>query len=203
MMQAKPSQEEKPPSKKRSRVWIFLLIGASLLSGIAYVLWLFLQKPAIGEIRVGKQAPAEERNTGKKQRQFTGKYLIFSYPAAYVEKSHEIPVSGPVKESIFLSAADIEGRKMAITVEERERGDFEASPSFQMRSDESGEYDQESVAVGGFSGFLFKKDSQVFERTFFLHSEDFVISISATSPFGAEDLEQGLFALIGSLRFRE
>jgi hypothetical protein len=88
-------------------------------------------------------------------------------------------------------------------VEERTGGDFEALPSFQMRSDKPTEYDQEPVSVGGFSGFLFKKDTQVFERTFFLHSEDFVISISATSPFSTENLEQGLFSIIGSIRFRQ
>lgn len=199
----KLSLEEKQPSRKRFRFWIFVLIGTSLFFGIVYITWLFLQQPAIGEIRVVKKVPTEDRDSAKEQKQYQGKYLTFSYPGIYVEKAHEIPIDGPVKESIFLSAADFEGKKIAIVVEERAGGDLEASPSFQMRADKPKEYDQEPVSVDGFSGFLFKKNTQVFERTFFLQSEDFVISISTTSPISAESLEQGLFAVIGSLRFRK
>lgn len=203
MIEVKPSPEEKKSSKGRSRFWIFLLLALLFFSGILYAIWLFLQQPVIGEVRVGTGAPAEESNSTKQQKQYQGKYLTFLYPGIYEEKMHETPVNGPVKESIFLSAADFEGKKIAVVVEERTGGDFEASPSFQMRSSKPTEYDQESVSVGGQRGFLFKKDAQVFERTFFLRDEDFVISISATSPFSAESLEQGLFSVIGSLRFQE
>jgi len=189
--------------KRRRQAAIFLFL-ASLICGFLYFVWRFSQNPAVGVIRVGA-LPVQDENfgQGKELKRFAGKYVSFSYPGAYAEKAHAIPVNGPVKESIFLSAADFEGRKIAIVVEEREGGDFEASPSFQMRSDRPEEYDQEPVSVSGQSGFLFKKDTQVFERTFFLHSEDFVISISTTSPISVESLEQELFAVIGSLRFRE
>lgn len=190
---------EKP--KKPLRLLVYSVLIVLFFFGLASIVCLFLQEPVIGEVRVGKKAPTEDRDSAKKQKQYQGKYLTFSYPGIYAEKTHEIFVDGPVKESIFLSAADIEGRKIAVTVEEREGGDFEASPSFQMRSDKPTEYDQEPVSIGGQSGFLFKKDTYMFERIFFLHSEDFVISISATSPFSAENLEQELFSIIGSIRF--
>lgn len=191
---------EKP--KKRSRLLVYSVLIALFFFGIVYIVWLFLQEPVIGEVRIMKKELTEDRNSTKKQKQYQGEYLTFSYPGIYAEKAHEIFVDGPVKESIFLSAADIEGKKLAIVVEEREGGDFAASSSFQMRSNKPTEYDQKPVSIGGQSGILFKKDTQMFERIFFLHSEDFLISISATSPFSAESLEQELFSIIGSIRFR-
>lgn len=187
-------------SRKRRRKVIFSLFGVILFGALCF-LWFFLRKTSVGVIRVGTP-PNRSVEQGKGLKRFVGKYVSFSYPGAYVEKMHDFPIKGPVKESIFLSVADIEGRKIAIVVEEREGGDFEASPSFQMRLDTPKEYDQEPVSVSGRSGFLFKKNSQVFERTFFFHDKDFVVSVSSTSPFSAEDLERDLFAVIGSLRLR-
>lgn len=197
------SPKDPPPSSKHSRFWIFLLLALFFFFGAVYIIWLFLQRPAIGDVRVVQKASTEDRDSAQNPKQYQGKYLTFSYPGVYVEKAHETPTSGPIKESIFLSAADFEGRKIAIVVEEREARDFETSPAFQMRSDKPKEYGQETVSASGFDGFLFKKNTQVFERTFFLHSGDFIISISVTSPISAEGLDQGLFAVISSVRFPE
>lgn len=203
MIQVKPSQEEKQSSRKRPRFWIFLLIGMSLFFGIVSIIWFFLQQPAIGEVRVSKQAPIEDRDTSNKQKQYQGKYLTFSYPGVYAEKAHEVPVSEPGKESVFLSAADFEGKKIAITVEEREKGNFEASPSFQMRVNKPKEYDKESFSENGFEGFVFAKNSQVFEQTVFFFDEGLFISISVTSPIKIEGLREELMDILKSVNIKE
>ena len=186
--------------KTRKRSVVLLCLGL-LLCGFLYFFWQFLQQPVVGTITTEK---AQKKDDGdqKKPILYQGKYLTFMYPSIYEEKAHEIPIKSPVKESIFLSAKDFEGQKIAIVAEERARGDMESSPSFQMRVDKP-EYDQEPVAIGWLSGFLFKKNSPVFEQTFFSHGTDFVVSISMTSPLSMDGLEQDLFALIASIRFRE
>lgn len=201
-MVKKKGVQEKNQSKKHPRFWIFVLIGIIIFFGIAYAMWLFLQSPAIGIVR-GKTLISKINSETKKEKEYKGEYLTFSYPAVYVEKTHEIPVNGPVKESIFLSANEFEGGKIAIVVEERIGGDFEASPSFKMRVDKPKEYDQEPVSVGGLSGFLFKKNIGMFERTFFFHSGDFVVGASTTSPVSAEGLEKQLFFILASIHFRQ
>ena len=230
MVRAKSSREEKKSSKKRFRFWIFItkrsesnestlsfpsavpvksglipviLLGLCLFFGAVFIIWLYLQRPAIGKVWVVEQTPTEDKDSAKKQKQYQGKYLTFSYPSVYAEKSHEAPVTGPVKESIFLSAEDFEGRKIAIIVEGREAGNFEASPSFQMRLNKPKEYEKSSFSENGFEGFLFTKNSRVFEQTALFFVRSLYISISFTSPFTIEGLHEELLHIFKSLEIKE
>jgi hypothetical protein len=201
MSKEKIPQEENQPSQKRSRFWIFLLLGLCIFLGIIYIIWLYLQKPAIGDIRVSTVVSVKDTDKEKESKQFTGKYVSFSYPTGYEEKTHTTPVKGPVKENIFLSMKDLEGKKIAVVVEERENGQFEASPGYLMRVNKPKEYEKENISLGGYKGVIFRKNTVVFERTFYLRDESFIVTISTTSPMSAETLEQELFALIESIHF--
>ncbi len=182
---------------------MYIIVAAVLLVGAAGAAWIFLQKPVISDIRVGKVESSADMEAGKEIKTYPGKYLTFSYSGIYTEKSHETPDGGPVKESILLSATGLEGQKIAIVVEKRDTLDFQESPAYQMRLNKSNEYARETVTLGDWSGELFKKDVQVFERTLFLKHKNFIVSLSATSPFNADNLDNELSSIVGSLRFRE
>lgn len=197
-----PNIEENP--KKKSRFWKYVaLIILLLLFGIAYIIWLYLQKPVVADIRVGAREPSADMDKVKEQKQYHGRYVTFTYPGVYEEKVHTTPNEGSVKESIFLSATDLEGQKIAVVVEEREIGNFEESPSFQMRLLKSQEYGKEPIAINGFKGFLFKKNTQVFEETAFVRKENFIISVSLSSPMNIEGLNKELIDVLQSLEWKK
>lgn len=185
-------------SKKRfgSRIFFGTLI---IIIGACALVWWQGQKPIQGTVSVGKPAPSKNDDQNRERKFYEGKYFTFFYPAEYQEKSHVLSDEGPVKESIFLTAIE-GGKKISVVVEERESGNYEASPSFLMREKTLQEYDQEPVSINGLSGFLFKKDTQVFEQTFFFHDDHFVFSVSCSSALTAEGLEKELFEVLGSLK---
>lgn len=195
-------QMKKENDRKGFPLGIFLL-SVLFLMIVVIIFWLYARQPAIGDIHTSTADPQKADDTVQQDKQYSGKYLSFSYPAAYREKVHETPLTGPVKEVFFLSADTIEGRKMAITVEERESSDFEASPSFQLRRNKPEMYEEESILESGFKGILFRKNSVVFERTFFFHHRNLIVIIATTSPFNDENIESELFTLLATLRFRD
>lgn len=200
-----PKQKTKPKENpKKSRYFkIYATFTLILLLAIAYIIWLFLQRPVVADIRVVAETSNPNADKISEIKTYPGQYVSFTYSGIYAEKSHEIPTSGPVKESIFLSALEVEGQKIAVVVEERETGNFEESPSFQMRENESSKYPKERRTIGDWRGWLFSKDTQVFERTFFTRDQNFLISVSVTSPISAKNLDQELSNVVGSLRFQK
>lgn len=193
----------KENSQKHSRLWIYVTLILLLLFGIVYLIWFYLQKPVVADIRVGARKPSADMDKAKEPKQYYGRYLTFTYSGVYEEKVHTTPEEGPVKESILLSATDLEGQKIAIVVEEREGGDFETSPSFQMRLLKPKEYEKEPIMTNGFRGFLFKKNTQVFEETAFVRKENFIITVSLTSPMNIDGLNMELMNVLRSLKWEK
>lgn len=192
---------EKMPRKKLMR-WVFLLVGLGPATLLVYGVWRYLERPAVGEIWTSTVVSREDRDSKNERKEYRGEYLVFSHPISYEEKTYTLPVKGPVKESILLSEKSVEGKKIAIVVEERSGGDYTASPAFQMRSLKPKDYEKaEDMSLGGYRGVLFRKDTGVFERTFFLHDSDLVVTVSMSSPFSAEALEGELSNIIKSIRF--
>lgn len=200
--QTTPNEKENP--KKKSRFWKYVvLIILILLFVVAYIIWLLIQTPNVADIRVGIKEPSEDIVKNKEPKLYQGKYLSFSYPGDYQELTHTTPEEKPVRETIFLSATDLEGQKIAIVVEERETGDFEESPSFQMRLLKPKEYVKESISENGFRGFIFKKNTQVFEETAFVRKENFIITVFLTSPMNIEGLNKALFDVLWTLKWKK
>lgn len=189
---------------KRHRGVVLFLLAGVLIAGTLYFLWCFLEKRAVGTIHPGALPKASESFvSGNQVKQYVGKHVDFSYPAVYLEKHHETPKNGPVKESIFLSATNFEGRKISLMVEDRGGTDFEASPSFQMRLNEAKEYEKEAFSENGFDGFLFAKKTQVFEQDAFFFGEGLFISVVLSSPTTMDSLKDDLMSVVKSMKVKE
>lgn len=187
-------------SKKGKQRILFLSGVFFLLLALFFALWVYLSGPAIGTVQEGK-LPAEDDpfKQGNEQKRYNGKYVSFSYSAAYVLKSNEMPVNGPVKESIFLAESGLSGKKIAITVEERSENSLEASPSFKMRLKKPEIYDKKPFIQSDFDGFLFEKNTQVFEETAFFFVGRNIISVSVTSSVSLEGLLEELERIVSGL----
>lgn len=179
---------------------IILFFAFFLLGLMCLLIWRFLQRPAMGTIHPGKTLVVSESFDGRKEKKrYSGKYVDFSYTAAYLERRHDLPVNSPIKESISLSAEDIEGRKITLIVADRGTSDLASDPSFQIRNDTSGEYQSKPLQIANFQGMLFQKNTQIFEVTAFFPYQGHIMSISVTSPFSLEGLETELFDIVESL----
>lgn len=188
---------------KRKQTLLIASLIIIFFCGAVYFLWLFFQTPAVGVIRPGvvpKKEDAFDQSTETKH--FAGTYFSFSYPGKYQEVSHTFPETGPVKETLLLSASDVEGKKIAITAEKRDTDTFDASPSFQMRRNDFKTYGRSSLKWQDLDGVLFTKNSQVFEQTVFFRKNNFILSISTTSPFSLETLRGDLENILESLEWK-
>lgn len=199
------SPQDTLSSHKRLRFWIFVLLILLLLFGGAYVLWGFLQQPVVGTVGVVEQVltPTGESESPEAEKQYQGTYLTFTYPATYEEKRRDNPFSEVIQESVFFAAKDIEGQKIAMVVEERTERTFEASPAFQMRMNNAQEYTRKPLALSGLEGFIFTKESQVYEVTAFFRHNTQLVTLSLTSPFTLDGLEKTLLAILESLKWYE
>lgn len=197
------ASDQKHVSLKRHR-GVVLFLSLFAIGVGCFFLWRFLERPNIGTIYPGKlPAVPESFAQNKEKKQYTGKYIDFSYPALYFEKRHELPVNGPVKESVFLSANDVEGRKIALVVADRGTSDFMSDPSFQMRMKASSGYASSPLTDLPFQGILFEKNEAPFEVTSFFILQGLIVSVSVTSPFSIEGLKQELLTLLAGLHWRE
>lgn len=190
---------KKSVSKWYRRVFLSLILCILGIGG--YFLWYYLEQPALGTVRSGKLPVASGSFDRKNEvKRYFGKYIEFSYSAGYEVKRHETPVKDPVYERIFLSAGDYEGKKIAVTIEERPLGDFESSPSVKMRLDKPTEYKKISFAESGFEGYFFLKESSVFEIDAFFFAEGKLVSVAITSPLGADGLQEELLAFLKEIK---
>ena len=176
-------------------------MGISLLLIGGYFLWWFFQRKAVGTIRVTDLSTVESSDKMMEKRLYKGKFTTFSHGAIYEERAHLLPESSPLKESVFLSAMDVEGRSIAVTVVDRGTEDLSSDPAFQMRQMTTKEYHQKNFQEGVWRGILFEKSTAPFERTGFFAKNGFVMSVSVTSPFRGDDLEEEFLEIMKSLSF--
>lgn len=174
---------------------LFIIVG--------YFFWHLMNEKNTGKVRQGGK---EQSSLDKNQdlRLYTGKYLKFSYKGIYQERAHSIDESSPLRESVFLTTSDYEGKKIAVTVASRGTNDLSQDPSFQMRSNKPEEYQKSlfSQLALPFSGVFFEKNTQPFEVTAFFSQKNSIVSISVISLFGIDGLKSELSDLIKSLELQ-
>lgn len=195
-------KEKQQLPRKRKYIYFILLFVIIVFCGAIYFLWHSLQAPAIGVIHPGTLPKKDEFDQGTETKQFVGKDFSFSYQGKYQEISHTLPEVGSIKETFFLSASDIEGKKIAVVEEERDGSTLDASPSFQMRRNDPKTYKKSTLRWESLDRVLFTKDSQVFEKTLFIQKKNFILSVSVSSPFSGETLSGDLENILNTLEWK-
>lgn len=184
--------------KKAIMYFLLLSIGYG-----GFLLWQLFHEPAVGTVDAVKPlAEDTDFDAQNEQRRYDGKYISFIYSASFVEKQHDISDNGPIREMLFLVAMD-SGKRIAVTIEDRPEKTLDASPAFLMRSKNPETYRQETFESGDFYGFIFEKNSQVFEETAFFRSGGYIVSVAVSSALSLEGLREQLFAVLETIRLRE
>lgn len=180
-----------PQKKKRKKMWLALLCVA--LTGLG-ILWWYLTRPVYGTIHTGV---GEQNQVDKvpEKRLYQGNFVTFSHDGVYEERSHRIPKTGPILESILLTASTIDGRKIAVTVANRGTSDLESDPSYQVRvSDDA--YERSSFSIASYHGVMFEKKSAPYEKTAFFAVEGRIVTVSVSALFTGDTLGSELESLL-------
>lgn len=150
----------------------------SLLLIAAYSLWHLMTEESVGITRAPQRVKEEIQELP--QGEYQGKLIHFILPGGYVQVSHNVPESGPLKESLFFAkAGSTTSEKIALTVEERPEREFTASPSYQSRKND-GTYSEWFTEDK--RGTLLEKESPSYEASYFVFWEGYLITITYTSP---------------------
>lgn len=190
-------QKEKIQRKNRILVWICVVL---FFAGGCF-LWHFSQGKVVGKIQMKNLDPIGSLRENYIKKLYEGKFVEFFHEPGYMERSHFISENGPVIETILLSASDVEGQKIAVTVARRGSAGFVDDPAFQFRQTMSGEYYLKKFQENAWSGVLFEKNTSPFERTVFFEKNGYSISISITSPFGSDGLEEEVLSIVRDFSF--
>lgn len=199
MVASEEVSQNKEGASNKKKVLAGVLVTLLFLVG-CFVWWLWHRK-AVGTIRVPEMYQEESAVKKQEKKLYQGKFFTFLYDEGYLEKTHSLPESGPIKETLFLSTSDVEGRKIAVTLADRGTNDLVSDPSFQLRQNSHEEYQSRPFEVAPFQGTLFQKNTQLFEVTAFFTYQGKIMTLSITSPFSLEGLEKELFTVIESLHF--
>lgn len=194
-----PESAQKPKRKKRFVYGTMLFLLAVLV--IAFLWWLFRQ-PSQGTITV---APAPERSDlsdPQHRKRYEGKYITFTYPYDFNRRKEVETVKFPLLERVYLSRSDIEGRKIAFTVQDNTSNSFEEYSSFRIRRNDPSVYTEEKIERNGLNTVFFTKNSSVFETSAFFHRGSQVVAIVVSSPTTQNGLREELEALLDSFEWK-
>lgn len=194
-------QPEKKPEKYRRRI-IFVAIVVLVASAIAFLWWLF-QRPSQGTIVI---VPASEKMNPADpdhRTHYQGKYITFTYPYDFERREEVEAVKHPLLERIYLSRNDIEGRKIALTLQDNSGNSFEEYSSFRIRQNDPGTYTEEKVTRNGLDAVFFTKTTSVYEVGAFFHRGNQVIALVVSSPTTQKGLREELETLIDSFAWKE
>ncbi len=72
-----------------------------------------------------------------------------------------------------------------------------------MRLNKPKEYKKEVFLMNEWNGFIFTKDSQVFEQSIFFFANEYLLSFASTSPLSLQGLQEELEVMLGSLDIKK
>jgi len=190
--------------KKKRWPWIVLML-LILVGVIVYFLWRYLNKPAIGKVRVLEQSQPINKALLPEKERFQGKYVSFSHYSSYIEKSHEIAEDeqSNILESAFFSEQSINAKKIALTVEKLSGGNMENSANYKLRITYPERYQKSEFYQNGIRGIEFSTDGdQGKEKVFFVQKENILATLAITGFLSADEKSDSEAKdLIGSLTF--
>jgi hypothetical protein len=197
----KPATTEEKPRQKR---WVLFLVSFLAVAAISLFLWWFFRQKSYGSVSVAPTAPEPiDYAAPEHRKEYRGKYITFSYPSDFTRREENESVKYPLLERIYLSKSDIEGRKIALTVQDNTGYSFDEYSSFRIRRAEPSVYHEEKIEKNGLKSVLFTKNSVVFEVSAFFYSDNQVASITVSSPTTLSGLQEEVSALLDSFRWQD
>ncbi len=187
--------------KKRKRwlIWCTVLIVLGLI--LLFLWWLFA-RPSHGTISTVVAPEKTDFTDPEHRRRYQGKYFTFTYPSDFARREENEAVKHPLLERIYLSRSDIEGRKIAITLQDNTGNTFEEYGSFRIRRSEPMVYREEKEERNSLIITFFTKETSVYEVSAFFGRGNQVLSIAVSSPIASKGLREEVWAVLDSFQWK-
>lgn len=163
-------------------------------------LWSLTQRKSVGTITLPQASIAMPDGKGTASERYEGKYFTFIYPHQFELRLPHTPVKWPMLEQALLVRTDVEGKKIAVHVQEMDNYSLEEYGSYRLRTLDTDTYTQEKIEKNGLDMTLFTKSTPVFEIGSFWQQGNKVISIVISSPLKITGLREELLILLDSLQ---
>jgi hypothetical protein len=185
------------------RRFVYWLAALVLLSLTLWFLWWLFQRPSHGTVSVAPSVEKVNYADPDHRKRYQGKYFTFTYPADFNRREESEAVKYPLLERVYLSRSDIEGRKIALMLQDNTGYRFEEYSSFRIRRDDKRTYQEHEAVHNGFKAAFFTKDTSVFEVSAFLAHGNQVLSVVVSSPISPDGLETEVSTLLDSFQWNE
>ncbi|MFZ1627157.1 MAG: hypothetical protein WAT81_05140 [Candidatus Moraniibacteriota bacterium] len=196
-----PTDSQLVTEQKHSKKWLFWAAFLMVTVVLLLFLWWLFTRPSRGTISV---APAPEKtdfSAPEHRQSYQGKYFTFNYPSDFNRQEESETVKYPLLERLLLSRSDIEGRKIALMLQDNTGNTFEEYSSFRIRQSEPSIYREENVTRNGLRVVLFTKETSVFEVGAFFGRGNQVMSIVVSSPTTTKGLHEEVLAILDSFQW--
>lgn len=141
---------------------IFLMLFFAFALAIAFLWWIF-QRPSQGTITITPPNEKIDPADPNHRKRYQGKYITFTYPYDFHRREEVETVKFPLLERLYLSRSDIEGRKIALTLQDNSNNSFDEYSSFRIRRNDPDTYKEEKVERNGLNTVFFTKSTSVYE----------------------------------------
>jgi hypothetical protein len=183
--------------------WVGIMIVLCLLGWYGY--YNFFQKPISGEI---VQETKKEKNVESMPlERFEAKYLSFRHSPMYRVNFHEkeITENKNILERALLSQIGIDGKKIALTVEDMTHRNLTDVASYNLRKKMTTRYAESKFNYSDWTGSVFlSRENDIFEKTVFISKENKLIEISFSSVLNSEsETEKESMDVIESIQWKK
>lgn len=136
------------------------------------------------------------------RKRYQGKYFTFTYPSDFARREENEAVNYPLLERVYLSRSDIEGRKIALMLQDNSGNSFEEYGSFRIRRNEPAVYREKKEERNGIFGTFFTKETSVYEVSAFFARGNQVMSVSVSSPTTLNGLKEEVLSVLDSFQWK-
>lgn len=187
----------KPSTLRR----IHYTLGVLLVLAAVFLLgWLF-SRPNVGTITLSEPSQIIIGEQVK-EKTFIGKYITFSLPGSFLEKTMDEDVKLPILERKLFSEGSMQGRKLALIVQDHAGYRLEEYSGYRIRVLAPETYTERNFETSGLQWTIFTKDNSVFEAAAFAKQGNTVVSLVISSPFSSEGLGEELEGILKSFHFQ-
>jgi len=180
-------QGQKKNKKYFQAIILFLILAVIFVAG--YFAWQYFQQPASGQIR---QLENQENATSEEItfERYEGEHFSFRHKMSYVlRESEKKPDANNIfLEKAFFSDNAVNAKKIVMQVENLSGRTIDDSANYNLRQKYPKRFKEEVFAYGEIKGkYFLDTESDLFEKTFFIKKENYLIELSFLAPKGAEE----------------
>lgn len=183
--------KQKDRQKRRTALfWTSVVIMGVLALGFGW--WWVMQQKSLGVITVMTAPELPQTEEAVRFERYDGHFFSFLHQAGYRPYYPSNEGKFPILERQWLIHTGLEGRKIAIVVQDAAGSTLDEYASYRLRDMDKKAYTKEKLVQAGTAYTLFTKHEPVYEAGVFWQEKNRIMSIVLSSPVQTSDLRAEL-----------